>query len=559
MGAKIQWTPEALAAFTDLKLTLQTPPTLGIPDPDRPFTQTVDERQGCMTSVLLEEHGGSLRPAAYFSCKLDPDTLPSLFLCHTWSLPSSMSNALPISQLQDEGEPHDCVAELSISCSPRPDLSDQPLLNPDLLLFVDGSASRDPASGRCQAGYAICDSHGVLESASLPSRYSAGAAELVALTRACHFATKQSVTIYTDSRYAFGVVHDFGALWKHRGFLKSDGSPILNHQLVAALLEAILLPSQVAVCKCAAHTNLSDPISAGNARADAAAARPPPSPTVCAVQVPSSLSAIQSLATPHDNQPWRQAGAAHTPEGWIGPNDNPCLPSALFHHYAKLTHGLDHASKGGMLTLIAEHWFTKGFTPVTEKFCKACVICATHNPGKAVTPTAQAAHPPPTRPFEHVMMDFIELHPAEGKKFCLVFVDMWSKWVEAIPTSKADANSEARALITEIIPRWGIPEKISSDNATHFVNEALTQISVYLGMNLKRHCAYHPQSGGAVERENRSLKAKMAKCCEETGLPWTKVLPLALMYMRMCKHGRANLSPFEILFAGIPNVGANAL
>ncbi|XP_056884707.1 uncharacterized protein LOC130523423 isoform X2 [Takifugu flavidus] len=49
-----------------------TPPTLGIPDPDRPFTQTVDERQGCMTSVLLEEHGGSLRPVAYFSCKLDP-------------------------------------------------------------------------------------------------------------------------------------------------------------------------------------------------------------------------------------------------------------------------------------------------------------------------------------------------------------------------------------------------------------------------------------------------------------------------------------------------------
>ncbi|XP_029693964.1 uncharacterized protein isoform X3 [Takifugu rubripes] len=95
-------------------------------------------------------------------------------------LPSSMSNTLPISQLQatllptpDEGEPHDCVDELSISCSPRPDLSDQPVLNLDLLLFVDGSASRDPASGRCQAGYAICDSHGVLESASLPSHYSA--------------------------------------------------------------------------------------------------------------------------------------------------------------------------------------------------------------------------------------------------------------------------------------------------------------------------------------------------------------------------------------------------
>lgn len=46
--------------------------------------------------------------------------------------------------------------------------------------------------------------------------------------------------------------------------------------------------------------------------------------------------------------------------------------------------------------------------------------------------------------------------------------------------------------------------------------------------------------------------------CEETGLPRTEVLPLALMYMRMRKPVRANLSPFEIMFAGIPNVGANA-
>lgn len=58
-------------AFIDLKLALQTTPTLGLPDPTRAFTQTVDEKNGYMTSVLLEEHRGQQRPVAYFSAKLD--------------------------------------------------------------------------------------------------------------------------------------------------------------------------------------------------------------------------------------------------------------------------------------------------------------------------------------------------------------------------------------------------------------------------------------------------------------------------------------------------------
>ncbi|RVE55514.1 hypothetical protein OJAV_G00235530 [Oryzias javanicus] len=206
------------------------------------------------------------------------------------------------------------------------------------------SASRDPHTGHCRAAYAVCSSQETVESAPLPCHFSAQAAELEALTRACHLAAGKSATIYTDSRYAFGVDHDFGALWRHRGFLKSDGKPILHHNLVSDLLEALLLPSQVAVCKCVAHTNSSDPISIGNGRADAAAKNaallPPPS-------APSSLSALQSLVTPVDIRSWKQADATHTPESWMGPNGKPCLPSAFLPHFVKLTHGLDHVSKGG--------------------------------------------------------------------------------------------------------------------------------------------------------------------------------------------------------------------
>jgi hypothetical protein len=44
-----------------------------------------------------------------------------------------------------------------------------------------------------------------------------------------------------------------------------------------------------------------------------------------------------------------------------------------------------------------------------------------------------SAHPTPEGPFEHIMMDFIELSPCQGYKYCPVIVDAFSKWVEAFP------------------------------------------------------------------------------------------------------------------------------
>lgn len=86
---------------------------------------------------------------------------------------------------------------------------------------------------------------------------------------------------------------------------------------------------------------------------------------------------------------------------------------------------------------------------------------------------------------------------------------------------------------------------------THSVNEAITQISEYFGIDLKRHCTYHPSSGGAVERENGTLKSKLTKCCAETGLTWTKVLPVVLLQMRARVRPKNGLSPFEVFFGPV--------
>lgn len=73
-------------------------------------------------------------------------------------------------------------------------------------------------------------------------------------------------------------------------------------------------------------------------------------------------------------------------------------------------------------------------------------------------------------------------------------------------------------------------------------------MSEFLGIDLRQHCAHHPANCSAVERENRKLESKPVKCCEETGLNWTKAPPVVFMYMRMRQRAYVNLSPYEIMF-----------
>lgn len=49
-------------------------------------------------------------------------------------------------------------------------------------------------------------------------------------------------------------------------------------------------------------------------------------------------------------------------------------------------------------------------------------------------------------------MDIIELNQCEGKKYCLVIIDAFSKWVEIFPTKHPDALTVAKALCKDIIP-----------------------------------------------------------------------------------------------------------
>ena len=75
--------------------------------------------------------------------------------------------------------------------------------------FTDGSSF--VRQGNCKAGYAVMATDKVIEAKPLPVGTSAQKAEITALTR--------TLNIWTDAKYAFGVVPTHGTIWKERGFL----------------------------------------------------------------------------------------------------------------------------------------------------------------------------------------------------------------------------------------------------------------------------------------------------------------------------------------------------
>ena len=73
--------------------------------------------------------------------------------------------------------------------------------------------------GKRRAGYAVVSNFETIEAKPLPPDTSAQLAELIDLTRALQLGKGKRIAIYTDSKYAFLVLHAHVAIWKERGHL----------------------------------------------------------------------------------------------------------------------------------------------------------------------------------------------------------------------------------------------------------------------------------------------------------------------------------------------------
>uniref|UniRef100_A0ABM5G9D6 Uncharacterized protein n=1 Tax=Pogona vitticeps TaxID=103695 RepID=A0ABM5G9D6_9SAUR len=602
-------------AFEEIKQRLLSAPALGLPDPEKPFQLFVHERQGMALGVLTQQIGSWRRPVAYLSKLLDNVTkgwpsclravaatvllakesqkfsLGALVTIHVPHAVTTvleqkgglwLSNAriskyqallldspdlrivtssclnpatlLPLPSTEVSPVIHDCLHTIETEYSSRKDLSDSPLPYPQLEYFVDGSSMvRD---GVRMAGYAVVTESSVIEARPLPPGTSAQKAELTALTRALELAACKKVNIFTDSRYAFGVLHAFGGLWRNRGYKTAEGEEIKNLVEVQSLLTAVQLPYKVAVIHVKGHGKEADArLREGNRLADEAAKRAAEE----SKRMPQALAVLPAPVVPLPESPryskkerkeMLEKKSTVRENGWMYTEDGKLvLPRQLTRHFMWELHRRTHASPQVMLDSVRPWAHGHGLSTIAQEVADACEICCVNNPNTRLRRGPLGTQPKGLWPGARWQVDFTEMKPHRGYKYCLVFVDSLTGWPEAFPTRTEKAREVVRSLLYDIIPRHGIPwEGISSDNGPHFIADVVQQVSTYLDIEWKLHAAHRPQSAGQVERLNQTLKSHLRKMMQETGLGWVDLLPQALLRIRVLPRGKLAISPYEAMY-----------
>ena len=74
-------------------------------------------------------------------------------------------------------------------------------------------------------------------------------------------------------------------------------------------------------------------------------------------------------------------------------------------------------------------------------------------------------------------MDFTQMPVSQGYKYLLVMTDTFTGWIEGFPTRTEKAEEAVKKeLFHEIIPRFGLPRALQSDNGTSFTSKVTQRV-----------------------------------------------------------------------------------
>lgn len=208
-----------------------------------------------------------------------------------------------------------------------------------------------------------------------------------------------------------------------------------------------------------------------------------------------------------------------------------------------------HVGVERMKNNIRRYYTWPSLTKDIKEFIKSCATCektkiTTHTRSPMQITSVGIA------PFDHVYIDFVgPITPpsAEGHHYLFTMTCDLTKYAIAVPTVDCSAITTAKAFVENLILKFNIPTKVTTDNATNFTAETTKEISKLLKIKNIPTSPYHPNSN-IVERWHRTLGTYMKAYIEKEPDTWHTTISYALFAYNNCVHTSTGYTPNELVF-----------
>ena len=146
------------------------------------------------------------------------------------------------------------------------------------------------------------------------------------------------------------------------------------------------------------------------------------------------------------------------------------------------------------------------------------------------------------------MIKEIKPTASNGHRFILVAIDYFTKWVEAASFASVAKNVVARFIKHNLICRYGIPERIITDNGTNLNNAMIIELCTQFKIKHHNSSPYRPQMNGVVEAANKNIK-KIVRKMVVTYKDWHEMLLLALHGYHTSARTATGETPFSLVYS----------
>ena len=181
---------------------------------------------------------------------------------------------------------------------------------------------------------------------------------------------------------------------------------------------------------------------------------------------------------------------------------------------------------------------TKGLYRLVKEVLRQCERCQRYKPFiRTSNQKFPMYHRKAKCAGDIIALDIFDVTTRSKNGFCamLTGIDVYSKFAWAVPVKNKQSKTIVRALEENILKSCvNFPSTLLTDNGPEFVAKPFRELVNKYQLNHERSIPYRPQSNGAVERLNRTIKERLAIALNGYYSEWDlEIAQIIIQYNRM--------------------------